>query len=147
MRNLLGCCVFAAAFFPGWKSTRFLPEHTLSYGGVAFMELLFWSLVVFLAALGVVELARMGIFWLMKPVRPHSGVVVVVPQDGEECEQLIRGAMARAQWMDWGDCEILCFNQNDDPQIEAICKILERRYPNLRLCKRENLVYHITRER
>lgn len=107
------------------------------------MELLFWSVLAFLAALGLIELVRMGIFWLLRPVKPHSGALVVIPENGEECEQLVRGGIARLQWMDWGDCQVFCLNKNEDSQVEAICKILERRYPNLRLCKRDDLVYHI----
>lgn len=110
------------------------------------MELLFWSLTAFLAALGLVELVRWGIFWLLKPAAPQTGAFVVIPTNGEDCEQLVRGAMVRLRWMDWGRCKLLCLNRDEDPQVEAVCKILERRYPDLRLCKQEDLVYHIVEE-
>lgn len=110
------------------------------------MELLFWSLTAFLAALGLVELIRLGIFWLWKPVKPWQAAVVIVPEGGEDCEQLVRGAMARIRWMDWDSCKLLCLNQRGDPQVDAVCRILERRYPQLRLCKQEDLVYHIEEE-
>lgn len=29
----------------------------------------------------------------------------------------------------------------EDPNVEAICNIFQRRYPNLELCKRPELVY------
>ena len=47
------------------------------------MELLFWSVLAFFAALGLIELVRMGIFWLLRPVKPHSGALVVIPESGE----------------------------------------------------------------
>lgn len=110
------------------------------------MELLIWSLFAFLAVLGLVDLIRMGIFWLLRPSKPENGALVVIPTNGEDCEQLVRGAAARLRWLEWENCKLLCLNRNEDPQIEVVCKILERRYPNLRLCKRENLVYHMMEE-
>lgn len=107
------------------------------------MELLGWSAVVFLAALGLLELVRMAVFWMLRPQRPHRGALVVIPESGEDCEQLIRSGMARLRWMDWPDCNLVCLNRDDDPQVEAIARILERRYPQLRLSKPGNLVYDI----
>ena len=107
------------------------------------MELLGWIAMVFLAALGLLELVRMAVFWMLRPQRPHRGALVVIPESGEDCEQLIRSGMARLRWMDWPDCNLVCLNRDDDPQVEAIARILERRYPQLRLSKPENLVYDI----
>ena len=91
------------------------------------MELLLEGAVVVLAVLGLVEAVRM----------------LVVPENGEDCEQLIRAGMARLKWMDWPGGRLLCLPREEDPQAQAICKILERRYPQLSLCKRDDLVYHI----
>ena len=65
------------------------------------MELLLEGAVVVLAALGLVEAVRMLVFWLLRPQSPGKGVLVVVPENGEDCEQLIRAGMARLKWMDW----------------------------------------------
>ena len=37
------------------------------------MELLGWIAMVFLAALGLLELVRMAVFWMLRPQRPHRG--------------------------------------------------------------------------
>ena len=42
-----------------------------------------------------------------------------------------------------GPCRLVCVNKRQDPQVEGICKVLERRYPQLTLCKTQDLVYHI----
>ncbi len=108
------------------------------------MELFLWGLGIFLAAVGLVELLRLGVFWLCRPQRPAGLWLAVAPRDGEECEHLVRAAAERVQWLGWrGPCTLLCVNGEGDPHIEAVCKILERRYPFLRLCKREDLVYDI----
>ena len=65
------------------------------------MELLLEGAVVILAVLGLVEAVRMLVFWLLRPQSPGKGVLVVVPENGEDCEQLIRAGMARLKWMDW----------------------------------------------
>lgn len=111
------------------------------------MELFFWSGVVVLSALGLVELVRLFLFWVLKPQRKDAGALVVIPQSGEDCEQIIRAGMARIGWMDWPGCQLVCLNPTGDPNVEAICKVLERRYPNLHLCKRDELVYDILSEK
>ena len=121
----------------------FLPMGIVWQWEVACMELLLEGAVVVLAALGLVEAVRMLVFWLLRPQSPGKGVLVVVPENGEDCEQLIRAGIARLKWMDWPGGRLLCLPREEDPQAQAICKILERRYPQLSLCKRDDLVYHI----
>ena len=72
------------------------------------MELLLEGAVVVLAVLGLVEAVRMLVFWLLRPQSPGKGVLVVVPENGEDCEQLIRAGMARLKWMDWPGGRLLC---------------------------------------
>lgn len=106
------------------------------------MAYLFWGVVGVLSLLGLTEVVRWCVFWLMKPAKPAALWWVISPKNGEECEQLIRAAVGRIQWMDWrGPCYVECLNETESPQVEAICKVLERRYPMVRLCKKEDLVY------
>ena len=107
------------------------------------MEIVFWSVTAVLAALGLIELVRMLVFRLTRPLRPGAITLVLSIEDGEECEQLIRAGVSRLQWMGWGPCRLVCVNKRQDPQVEGICKVLERRYPQLTLCKTQDLVYHI----
>ena len=127
-------------------SHPFLPMGIVWQWEVACMELLLEGAVVVLAVLGLVEAVRMLVFWLLRPQSPGKGVLVVVPENGEDCEQLIRAGIARLKWMDWPGGRLLCLPREEDPQAQAICKILERRYPQLSLCKRDDLVYHIMDE-
>ena len=71
------------------------------------MELIWGAVGIALAAVGLVELAR----------------------------------VARLQWMGWPGCRLVCLNPGEDPNVEAICNIFQRRYPNLELCKCPELVY------
>lgn len=105
------------------------------------MELIWGAVGIALAAVGLVELARVGLFWLLRPRRPGSAALVLLPRDGEDCEALIRAGVARLQWMGWPGCRLVCLNPGEDPNVEAICNIFQRRYPNLELCKRPELVY------
>ena len=73
--------------------------------------------------------------------RLGSAALVLLPRDGEDCEALIRAGVARLQWMGWPGCRLVCLNPGEDPNVEAICNIFQRRYPNLELCKRPELVY------
>ncbi|MGI6255309.1 MAG: hypothetical protein ACOYJZ_06710 [Acutalibacter sp.] len=105
------------------------------------MELLFWSGVIFLAALGLMELVRMGVFWLLRPRGKEPAALVVMPREADECEFLIRAGMARLQWMDWRGCQLICVVGEEDEGSQAICRVLQRRYPDLQLCKQSDLVY------
>ena len=78
---------------------------------------------------------------LLRPRRPGSAALVLLPRDGEDCELLIRAGVARLQWMGWPGCRLVCLNPGEDPNVEAICNIFQRRYPNLELCKCSELVY------
>ena len=80
------------------------------------MEIVFWSVTAALAALGLMELVRMLVFWLTRPLRPGALTLVLSIEDGEECEQLIRAGLARLQWMDWGPCRLVCVNKRQDPR-------------------------------
>ena len=110
------------------------------------MELVFWSGMIFLAALGLMELVRMGVFWLLRPRGTEPAALVVMPREADECEFLIRAGMARLRWMDWRDCRLICAVREEDQGSQAICRVLQRRYPDLRLCKRDDLVYDSTEE-
>lgn len=75
------------------------------------------------------------------PGQPGSAALVLLPRDGEDCEALIRAGVARLQWMGWPGFRLVCLNPGEDPNVEAICNIFQRRYPNLELCKCPELVY------
>ena len=63
------------------------------------MELIWGAVGIALAAVGLVELARVGLFWLLRPRQPGSAALVLLPRDGEDCEAFIRAGVARLQWM------------------------------------------------
>ena len=50
------------------------------------MEIVFWSVTAVLAALGLIELVRMLVFRLTRPLRPGAITLVLSIEDGEECE-------------------------------------------------------------
>ena len=79
------------------------------------MEIVFWGVTAALAALGLIELVRMLVFWLTRPLRPGALTLVLSIEEREECEQLIRAGLARLQWMDWGTCRLVCVNKRRDP--------------------------------
>lgn len=110
------------------------------------MELLFWSVGIALAALGLVELVRMGVFWLLRPRGKVKAAFFVMPEGADDCEFLIRAGMARLQWMDWRGCQLVCVIGEEDQGSQAICGVLQRRYPDLRLCKKDDLVYDSIQE-
>lgn len=91
-----------------------------------------------LAAVGLVELARVGLFWLLRPRQPGSAALVLLPGWGDARRS--SGGVARLQWMGW-PAPAGVPQPGEDPNVEAICNIFQRRYPNLELCKCPELVY------
>ena len=45
------------------------------------MELIWGAVGIALAAVGLVELARVGLFWLLRPRRPGSAALVLLPRE------------------------------------------------------------------
>ena len=91
------------------------------------MELIWGAVGIALAAVGLVELARVGLFWRLRPRQPGSAALVLLPRDGEDCEALIRAGEARLQWMGWPGCRLMCLNPGEEPNEMAICYMFQRR--------------------
>ena len=47
------------------------------------MEIVFWGVTAALAALGLIELVRMLVFWLTRPLRPGALTLVLSIEEGE----------------------------------------------------------------
>lgn len=100
---------------------------------------------VILMILGVAELARLLMFWWSKPLTEGKLTLVVSPESAEECECVLRSAMERIRWLDVkGPVKVICLDRAGDREIERICRLLSLRYPCLRACKTEDLVYNLT---
>ncbi len=97
-----------------------------------------------LMILGAAELVRLLVFWWTKPLDAGKFVLVTAPDSAEECEAVLRSAAERIRWLELkGPCRLICVNRRGDGEIDKICRLLALRYPYLRVCKTEDLVYHI----
>ena len=98
-----------------------------------------------LLVLGAAELVRLVTFWATRPVDGQGLALVVAPAGSDDCEALVRAAAERVRWMGCG-CGLVCLLPGDSPEASSICRFLQLQYPYLRVCKREDLVYHILEE-
>lgn len=98
-----------------------------------------------LMILGAAELARLVTFWATRPAEGETLVLVAAPTGPQDCEALVRAAAERARWMG-GRCRLICLVEEETPELLSICRFLSLQYPYLRVCKKEDLVYHITEE-
>lgn len=101
-----------------------------------------------LMILGASELVRLLVFWWTKPLTECDFAVVVAVRDAEECEATIRAVAERMRWLEIkGNCKLVCVNRSGDGEIDRICRYLMLRYPYLRVCKSEDLVYYCMDEK
>ncbi len=108
------------------------------------MNILVGIVCVVLMVLGAAELVRLLVFWWTKSLTEKKFTVVVSPESGEECECVLRTALERIHWLDLkGPCRLICLNSTGDEEIDKICRLLKLRYPCLRVCKPENLLYNL----
>lgn len=99
-----------------------------------------------LMVFGITELVRVLVFWWTRPLTDRAFSLVIMPESAEDCESAVRAAAERMRWLDLkGPCRLICVNKSGDPEIDSICRFLMLRYPYLRVCKKENLVYHCFR--
>lgn len=112
------------------------------------MNILLCVVCAVLMVFGVTELVRVVAFWWRRPETARRFTLVVAPEGPGDCEAVVRAVAERVRWLDLaGPCRILCLNLGEDPEVEKICRFLALRYPYLRVCKREDLVYHILDEK
>lgn len=101
-----------------------------------------------LMVLGVSELVRLLVFWWTKPLTEKPFAVVVRPHSAEDCEVTVRCAAERIKWLDMkGDYRLVCVNESESAEIDRICRYLMLRYPFLRVCKKQDLVYYCMDEK
>ncbi len=97
-----------------------------------------------LMILGGVELVRLLVFHWTRPLTDRKFTLIVSPETAEECECVLRAAAERIRWMDMkSPCRLICLNPSGDGEIDKICRLLRLRYPFLRVCKPEDLVYNL----
>ncbi len=104
------------------------------------MNILLCAAGAVLMILGAAELCRLVVFWATKPIEGGRLALLVFPQGAEDCEALVRAAAERARWMG-GGCGLICVLPEETPELLSICRFLRLRYPEMRVCKREELVY------
>lgn len=92
--------------------------------------------------LGAAELARLVVFWATRPIEGEKLALVVAPTGPGDCEALVRAAAERARWMG-ARCTLVCVLPEETPELMSLCRFLRLQYPYLRVCKKEDLVYHI----
>lgn len=103
---------------------------------------------VVLMVLGASELVRLLVFWWTRPLTDKSFALVIVPKSAEECEAAVRAAAERMRWLEFkGECKLVCVNTGGDGEIDRICHYLMLRYPYLRVCKKQDLVYYCIDEK
>lgn len=98
-----------------------------------------------LLILGAAELTRLVVFWATRPMEAGRLSLAVTPAGPEDCEALVRAAAQRARWMG-GTCQVICVLPEETPELLSISRFLRLQYPHLRVCKKEDLVYHIGEE-
>ena len=108
------------------------------------MNIFLWVLGAVLLILGGTELVRLAVFWATKPQPGERMAQVVAPAGPEDCEALVRAAAERARWMGC-PCQVVCLAPGGG-ETERICRFLSLQYPHLRVCKTDDLVYHILEE-
>ncbi len=112
------------------------------------MNIALWIVCGILAVLGVVELARLLVLWWSRPFSGKGFSLVVLPENAEECEYMVRAAAERLRWLELKTpCRLICVNLSGDPEINSICRVLSARYPMLRVSKAAELLYHCMEEK
>lgn len=111
------------------------------------MDILLAIIGMVLMLMGVIEVIRRFVFWVMKTETSEGFTIVVTPEDGESCEYLLRSAAEKMRWLDLKvPCSLVCFNRQNDAEIDSICAALSTQYPFLTVSKPGELEYTIGEE-
>lgn len=108
------------------------------------MNIAICAVCAVLMILGAAELVRLLVFWWTRPLTEKKLTIVVAPKTAEECECVLRAAVERIRWLDLkGPCRLVCVHDGTDREMGKICRLLQLRYPFLRVCKPEELMYNL----
>lgn len=100
-------------------------------------------MIVLLSIFGVVEVIRKIVFWTLKTENASEFSVVVIPENAEDCEYLIRSAAEKMRWLDFDEpARLICINEKEDPEIDSICEALSGKYPYLTVSKSFEIAYN-----
>ncbi|MVB13010.1 hypothetical protein CAFE_37630 [Caprobacter fermentans] len=99
-------------------------------------EIIFKSVFVLFAILGIVEAFRMFLFWLLKTKNP-GGFFLIVSMTGhdEEAELVLRSACERIKWFPDSAAQLLVVDCGMDEETRRICEIACYELPEIRLCR------------
>ena len=97
--------------------------------------------VVLLGLIGVTEVVRLIVFWMLSPGRGEK-MLIVVPVTGhdEEAEFVLRSAAQRVKWMGGKDEKrVLCVDCGMDEETRHICEAICREYRFMEIVQPEEL--------
>lgn len=100
--------------------------------------------VVLLGLIGVTEVVRLIVFWMLSPGRGVK-MLIVVPVFGhdEEAEFVLRSAAQRAKWMGGKDEKrVLCVDCGMDEETRHVCELVCREYRFMELVTPDQLNEH-----
>ena len=103
-------------------------------------EIIVKILFVLFALVGIAELFRMFLFWLLKTKNQGELYLVLsVKGHDEEVEISLRSALERVKWMRGSEVRLLCVDCGMDEETRRICDIMAEEYPEILFCYPEEL--------
>lgn len=113
-------------------------------GGEEIMQIVTILIVGILALFGLVDVIRRIVLELYNPEGQYTFHVVVMLENPDECEYLIKSCAERLQWMSpHYDSRLICVNTTGNEEIDMICELMKNTYPYLVVSKLGDLEYNI----
>ncbi|QAT49647.1 hypothetical protein EQM14_07595 [Caproiciproducens sp. NJN-50] len=99
-------------------------------------EILFKTLFVLFAILGIVEAFRMFLFWLLKTENPGKLYLVIsISGHDENAELVLRSACERIRWIPDGNTELIVIDRGMDEETRQICEMACLDFPEVHICR------------
>ena len=103
-------------------------------------ELIMKIVFVLLAVLGIAELFRLLLFWMLRTENPNRFYLSLsVKGHDEEVEIALRSALERVRWMGRGEVQLVCIDSGMDEETRRICEVMSEEYPEIRFCTPSDL--------
>ena len=104
------------------------------------LEIIAKTIFVLLAIVGISEIFRAFLFWMLKSHnRGKLYLIVSIHGHDESAEVSMESAIERLKWIRGEEKRLICLDKGMDDETRVICKIIAHQNPGVEVCTPQKL--------
>ena len=104
------------------------------------LEIIAKTIFVLLAIIGISEIFRVFLFWMLQSHnRGKLYLIVSIQGHDESAEVSMESAIERLKWIHGEEKKLICLDLGMDEETMLVCKIIAHQNPGVEVCTPEEL--------